>query len=95
MQCRQVGKSEGDLQAGVTCDLDFGLMCNSELLYGSEQCEDYEIRFFCDCPTMAPATSKLHYSFGTILSLPTAAKACTARRTSKSQIRIEKVVNSE
>lgn len=59
IECKQVGKPTSLLQSGVICDLDVGLKCNNELLIEGEECADYEVRFFCDCPTMAPITGKL------------------------------------
>lgn len=59
IECRQVGKKTGLLQNGVICDLDIGLKCNSEYMFNNEVCSDYEVRFFCDCPTIAPPIGKL------------------------------------
>lgn len=55
VECKQVGMPIGQLQRGVICDLEMGLVCNPEFLSGEEQCGDYEIRFFCDCPTPTPS----------------------------------------
>uniref|UniRef100_A0A061QFX2 Putative hemolectin n=1 Tax=Cupiennius salei TaxID=6928 RepID=A0A061QFX2_CUPSA len=73
IQCRQVGKNVGELQSGVICDLDIGLKCNPEYLFGDEQCGDYEVRFFCDCPTMAPTIEPLP----PLITTPPARLACS------------------
>ncbi|KAG8199486.1 hypothetical protein JTE90_009334 [Oedothorax gibbosus] len=57
IECRRAGTAEvGSLQRGVHCDLEVGLVCSQEYLGESEECWDYEMRLFCDCPTMAPIT---------------------------------------
>ncbi|XP_054708363.1 hemocytin-like [Uloborus diversus] len=58
IECRRVGHTvQEHLQQGVLCDLQVGLICSQESLNGDETCWDYEIRFFCDCPTIAPFTA--------------------------------------
>ncbi|GBM40031.1 hypothetical protein AVEN_3213-1, partial [Araneus ventricosus] len=57
VECRKAGSLEtGLLQRGVECDLQAGLICRQESLGEQEFCWDYEVRFFCECPTPAPVT---------------------------------------
>ncbi|GFQ92410.1 SCO-spondin, partial [Trichonephila clavata] len=54
---RQIGTTATSLlQHGVHCDLQYGLICSQGLSREYEACWDYEVRFFCDCPTPAPVT---------------------------------------
>ena len=43
-------------QAGVTCDLNHGLVCLDSEQAGGEKCHDYQVRFYCvdACPTSYP-----------------------------------------
>ncbi|GIY74808.1 EGF-like repeat and discoidin I-like domain-containing protein 3 [Caerostris extrusa] len=57
IECRRAGTDGiGLLQRGVYCDLQAGLICSQDYLGEQESCWDYEVRFFCDCPTTEPFT---------------------------------------